>query len=57
MPYLAEENADEDPEVTFATATDDSAHQRAKATLLGVGREVCAGNQIFELKRHTAGAE
>lgn len=40
VPYLAEENADEDPEVQLSTATEAPAQQKAKAILLKQGKQV-----------------
>ena len=42
IPYLAEENADEDPEVQLSTATEASAQQKAKAVLIKQGKQVRA---------------
>jgi hypothetical protein len=40
LPYLAEENADEDPEIQFSTASEGGAMQRAKAALQISGKPV-----------------
>ena len=40
VPYLAEENADEDPEIQLTSATETAQQQKAKALLLKPGRKV-----------------
>lgn len=40
LPYLAEENADEDPELQLTTATETAPQKKAKAILLKRGKEV-----------------
>ncbi len=40
VPYLAEENADEDPEIQFSTASEGGAMQKAKAALQKSGKPV-----------------
>lgn len=40
IPYLAEENADEDPEIKIGTATETAHQQRAKAILQKTGKKV-----------------
>lgn len=40
LPYLAEENADEDPELQVTTATESAQQKKAKAILLKGGKKV-----------------
>ena len=40
LPYLAEENADEDPELQLTTAAETAPHKKAKSILLKSGRKV-----------------
>ena len=41
IPYLAEENADEDPEFVVSTTAEGEAQRRAKAAVLASGKPVC----------------
>lgn len=40
IPYLAEENADEDPDLLFSTSSETEANMTAKAIILGAGKTV-----------------
>ena len=40
LPYLAEENADEDPELQLTTATEAAPQKKAKAILMKSGKKV-----------------
>lgn len=39
VPYLAEENADEDPEIQFLTSSESDATRKAKAVLHSLGKK------------------
>ena len=51
IPYLAEENADEDPEFVVSTAAEGEAQRRAKAAVLASGKPVgsphASGSIVF----------
>ena len=40
IPYLAEENADEDPEIQISIATETAVQRKAKAVLQKTGKKV-----------------
>lgn len=46
VPYLAEENADEDPELLVSSQKEDAAHRRAKEAFLSTGKQA---REIFVL--------
>lgn len=55
LPYLAEENADEDPEIQFSTASEGGAMQRAKAALQISGKPAILKQVKIFVKEFAAG--
>lgn len=53
VPYLAEENADEDPEILFSTASEGGAMQKAKAALQKSGKPVSRSAALPHCKKQT----
>lgn len=55
VPYLAEENADEDPEIQFSTASEGGAMQKAKAALQKSGKPAILKQVKVFVKEFAAG--
>ena len=52
LPYVADENADEDPELKVSTSTDSAAARRLKEAFLGPGKQVRQFWPVFQYPQH-----